>query len=199
MEGFAYFPTIVYRDERHDLTEIAINACNKHFDSISTENKNLPLVQTGNIVHDPELRILSDYILLSSVDLLRSQGYLTDKYDFYISGMWAQEIKPSASTNAHVHKNSQMCGWFFLNSPENGSYPIYYDTRMNKEIIELDFEYDKDINNATNSIHFNSMKSGTVMFGNSWMKHQLSVNNSTESTKCIHFIVSHRDKLCNMC
>ena len=197
MEGFAYFPAIVYRDERPDLIERVLPKCLEYLDVVRSQST--LLCQSANLGHEPALRDLSDYLLISAVEILRSQGYATDRYDFYISGIWAQELKNGAGTNVHVHKNSQISGWFFLEAPRNGAYPIYYDTRMNKAALELDHAPSNEIENATSSIQFNNMVPGSVLFSNSWMQHQLSGGDSEEPTRCVHFIIAHRDKPCSMC
>lgn len=196
MEGFAYFPAIVWRDERPDLVEEIAPACANHLDSIACSDR--PLRQSANVSDDPALRRTADYILLSAVETLRMQGYITDKYDFYLSGLWVQEVRSGSGTNVHVHKNSQISGWFFLDAPENGAYPVYYDTRMNKAMIELDFAPSEEVTNATNSIHFNNVRSGTILFSNSWMQHQLVGGAAETPTRCLHFIVSHRERSCNI-
>lgn len=197
MEGFAYFPAIVYRDERPDLVEEITPACLQY---LSEAHRNdYPLCQTGDVLHDPVFRKVADYILLSSVSILREQGYLTDKYDFYVSALWVQETGKGASTNVHVHKNSQVSGWIFIDAPEGGAYPVYHDTRMNKAMIELDAAVTDDVTAATSLIHFNNMRVGTALFSNSWMQHQLVSGVSDEPTRCLHFIVSHRDRLCSTC
>lgn len=197
MEGFAYFPAIVYRDERPDLVERALPVCINALDQVRQDG--ISMIQSAHLAHDPGLREVADYILLSSVDILREQGYSVDKYDFYLSGFWAQEISKGAGTNIHVHKNSQVCGWFFLETPEGSAYPVYHDTRMNKGMVELDFVQGSDISNATNIIHFNSMIPGSVLFSNSWMQHQLVGGASETPTRCLHFIVSHKERLCSTC
>lgn len=194
MEGFAYFPTIVYRDERPDLVNKTAPLCIQAINQARQDGASI--IQSVHLAHDPALRDLVDYLLLSSIDILRGQGYSVDKYDFYLSGLWAQEISKGVGTNVHVHKNSQICGWLFLETPENGAYPIYHDTRMNKAIIELDFIQGNEITSATNMIYFNNMQPGTVMFNNSWMQHQLVSGLSDAPTRCVHFIVSHKDRLC---
>lgn len=197
MEGFAYFPAIVYRDERPDLAEKVLPTCIQYLDQV--RKPDWPMCQSAHLGHDPVFQEVANYILLSAVDLLRGQGYAVERYDFYISGLWAQEINRGAGTDVHVHKNSQMCGWFFLETPQSGAYPIYHDTRMNKSMIELDFVQGGEVSNATNIIHFNNMQPGTVMFANSWMRHQLTGSNADTPTRCIHFIVSHKERPCNMC
>lgn len=197
MEGFAYFPAIVYRDERPDLVEKALPAAMRHLDKV--RNSMWAVLQSEHVAGDPEMRELADYLLWNSVDILRTQGYNVEKYDFYLSGMWAQELQQGAGTNVHVHKNSQICGWFFLETPENGAYPVYYDTRLNKGMVELDFVQGNDITNATNMINFNSMQPGSVLFSNSWMNHQLVGGESKIPTRCVHFIVSHKERMCSTC
>ena len=197
MEGFAYFPAIVYRDERPDLVEKVLPTCVQYLDQV--RKPEWPMCQSAHLGNDPMLREVANYLLLSAVDLLRGQGYAVERYDFYVSGLWAQEINRGGGTNVHVHKNSQMCGWFFLETPQGGAYPVYHDPRMNKAMSELDFVQGDEVSNATSSIHFNNMVPGTVMFSNSWMQHQLTGNNADTPTRCIHFIVSHKERVCNMC
>jgi len=197
MEGFAYFPAVVYRDERPDLAEKALPTCLQYLGKV--RNTDWPMQQSAPIGNDPAMRDVADYLLLSSVDLLRGQGYDVAKYDFYLQGLWAQEVGRNGGTNVHVHKNSQMCGWFFLETPQGGAYPVYHDSRMNKAMSELDFVQGEEVTNATNMIHFNNVLPGTVMFSNSWMQHQLTGSNAETPTRCIHFIVAHRERPCSTC
>jgi hypothetical protein len=91
-----------------------------------------------------------------------------------------------------------MCGWFFIEIPPSAASAVYHDTRINKNMIELDHHQQEDISFATTSIHFNNIEAGTVLFNNSWMNHQLIGADSMLPTKCIHFIISHRDIIHNM-
>lgn len=197
MQGFAYFPAIVYRDERPDLIERALPTCLEHLDRVRDQAS--LMCQSAFLAHEPALRELSDYLLVSAVEILRDQGYAVERYDFYVSGLWAQEVKKGAGTNVHVHKNSQIAGWFFLETPENGAYPIYHDARMNKAMIELDSIQGSEITNATSMVHFNNLSPGTVMFSNSWVQHQLIGGNTEQPTRCVHFIISHKDRPCSTC
>lgn len=203
LQAFSYFPSMVYRDEHPEWVGYLLQTCQKHYEWMQNnrpeEEKSWPVLQTAHMANDPELKFLVDYLLESARVTLQDQGYDTDKYEFYLSGLWGQDVKCHGSTNVHVHKHSQICGWVFLETPENGSYPIFYDTRKNKEMMELDFAQGNDILNATSSIHFNSVVPGTVLFANSWMQHQLTPSQSEKQTKTIHFIVSHREKTCSTC
>ena len=197
MESFAYFPAIVYRDERPDLVEKVLPTCIQALDQV--RQPGWSMAQSAPLAHEPLLREVADYLLINAVDILRGQGYAVDKYDFYLSGLWAQETGKGAGTNVHVHKNSQICGWFFLETPEGGAYPVYHDTRMNKSMVELDFVQENEITNATNVIYFNNVVPGSVLFSNSWMQHQLIGGASENPTRCLHFIVSHKERMCSTC
>jgi hypothetical protein len=196
MEGFAYFPAIVYRDERPDLID---SIKQRYLECIDVMRGEAPMTQSPALHTDPEFRPIADYLLVAAVDLLREQGYAVERYDFYLAGLWAQEVGSGSGTNVHVHKNSQLCGWMFLETPENGAYPMYHDTRMNKAMVELDFVSSNEVTNATNSIHFNNVQPGTVLFSNSWMQHQLVGGNAEAPTRSLHFIISHRDRPCSTC
>jgi uncharacterized protein (TIGR02466 family) len=191
LQAFAYFPAIVYRDERPEWVDFILSATQKHFD---VSLKSSSVVQTGHIADDPDLAFLTDYLVMSSVEILRDQGYEVDRYEFYLSALWGQDVDCNGGTNVHVHKNSQIAGWVFLEVPANGAYPVYHDTRKNKEMVELDFRQGDEISNASTAVHFNNVKPGTVLFANSWMQHQLTNNMSQEKTKSIHFTVSHKEK-----
>ena len=197
MQGFAYFPALVYRDERSDLVEEILPACIQHLDNSRRDGHSM--CQTGSVQHDPAFRRVADYLLPSGVEMLRDQGYAVERYDFYLAGLWVQETGAGSGTNVHVHKNSQVCGWMFVDAPQGGAYPVYHDTRMNKAMIELDFVPSDEVTNATNSIHFNNVQPGTVFFANSWMQHQLAGGNAELPTRCLHFIISHRDRPCSTC
>jgi hypothetical protein len=196
MIHFDYFPSRIYRDERPDLAQQVLPICNVWFDEVI--NTNHPVCQTPNLSYEADFRQLSDYLLLSANNILREQGYLVEKYDFYLSGLWVQEIKQNSHTQCQMQKNSQICGWFFLEVPNPSPTAVYYDTRINKNMIELDFNQQDNIEFASSCIHFDNMQAGTVLLTNSWMQHQLTGSTSEQPTKCIHFTISHRDILCNM-
>ena len=76
---------------------------------------------------------------------------------------------------------------------------MYYDTRANKNMVELDYFQGSEITNATGMINFNNVKPGTILFSNSWMQHQLVGGGSNTPTRCVHFIVAHKERPCTTC
>lgn len=196
MNHFDYFSSRVYREERPDLVQQVLPLCNLRLHEV--KNKNYTFCQTPHLGREADVRQLSDYLLLSAGNILYEQGYVVNKYDFYVSGLWAQEVERNGCTGRTTHKNSQICGWFFLEVPDSGATVAYYDTRINKGMIELDFNQQEKIEFATSSVYFDNMQTGTVLLSNSWMQQELSGGNSEQPTKCIRFTISHRDILCNM-
>lgn len=196
LQAFSYFPSTVYRDEQPEWVGYTQSVIKRYFDNAPPQGV---LNQTDSMANDPALKFLTDYLLQSSVEILRTQGYAVDRYEFYLSGLWGQDVDCMGGTNVHVHKNSQICGWFFLETPEGGAYPVYHDPRMNKQMIELDYAQNTELTDASPQVHFDNLKPGTILMANSWMQHQLTQNNSQTKTKSVHFIVSHRDRQCSTC
>lgn len=195
MDRYEYFPSCVYRDEQPEWVGYTRQVVQKYYDQASSNGM---LDQTAHMANDPDLKFLVDYLVLASDTILREQGYDMDKYELYVSGLWGQDVKCNGGTNVHVHKNSQICGWFFLETPEGCAYPVYHEPRMNKQMVELDFIQGPTLTNASSQVHFNNIKPGTILMANSWMQHQLTQNNSQAQTKSVHFIVSHKDRACNI-
>tara|TARA_R110000868_G_scaffold39706_2_gene138079 strand:- start:355 stop:945 length:591 start_codon:yes stop_codon:yes gene_type:complete len=194
MNRFEYFSSCVYRDEQPEWVGYTRQVVQKYYDQ--AESNGL-LDQTDHMANDPDLKFLVDYLVLASDTILREQGYDMDKYELYVSGLWGQDVKCNGGTDVHVHKHSQICGWFFLETPEGGAYPVYHEPRMNKRMVELDSIQESELTNASSTVHFNNIKPGTFLMANSWMQHQLMQNNSQAQTKSVHFIVSHRDRACS--
>jgi len=201
MDAFNYFPSCVYRDEHPEWTENVIKLCQKHinnFISSNPDSKDQNLLQGGDMSNDPQLRFLVDYLIESSYNILSEQGYDVEKYELFVYGLWYQGIRNNAQTNIHIHKNSQLSGWMFLETPEQGSYPVFYDPRMNKPMVELDIlTKDSILTTSSPEVHFNNVLPGTIILANSWLQHRLTPNRTSSITSTIHFVISHKDKLCN--
>ena len=191
MERFEYFPSCVYRDEQPDWVAYTNQVVQKYYAEVESASA---VAQTAQMEKNPDLKFLVDYLLLAADAILREQGYDVDKYELYVAGIWGQSVRCTGGTNVHVHKNSQLCGWFFLETPEDGAYPVYCDPRMNKPMVELDYTNDMELTNASPQVHFNNAKPGTILIANSWLQHQLTQSTAQTQTKSLHYIISHKDR-----
>lgn len=190
MEAFAYFASPIYREERPEWVGETLEHTQKYYDQMQPS----VVKQTEHMANDPDLGYLSSYFRDRSVSILRDQGYLTDEYEFYVSAMWGQEFACTGSNLLHVHADSQVSGFYFLETPEGGSYPIFDDPRPAKKMSDLFSEQKEEINLATQQIHFNNVQPGTMMFFNSWLPHMITPNQSESPTKFVHFILSQRKR-----
>ena len=190
METFAYFASPIYREERPEWVGETLEHTQKYYDQMQPS----VVKQTEHMANDPDLGYLTSYFRDRSVSILRDQGYLTDEYEFYVSAMWGQEFACTGSNLLHVHPDSQVSGFYFLETPVGGSYPIFDDPRPAKKMSDLFSEQKEEINLATKQIHFNNVQPGTMMFFNSWLPHMITPNQSESPTKFVHFILSQRKR-----
>jgi uncharacterized protein (TIGR02466 family) len=195
MNEFHYFPSPIYREEIPDWVPLVSEKFQKYFDWQDNWNKennlNYLVTQTQNATNDPDLLFLQTYFKDKSIEILKGQGYLLDGYNLHVSGMWGQEIKKHGMHEPHVHAHTQMCGLYFLDTPENGSYPIFSDPRPGKVMCDYLQINDGNVHVATPKIHFNNVAPGTFMFFNAWLPHQFQMQFVDNSTKFIHFTLSH--------
>ena len=90
MQGFAYFPTIVYREERPELASKVKEFCLQQLQALEVD---CVVKQSASLVLAPDLNELKTYLVREAGNILYSQGYDTSKYELYVSDLWAQEIK----------------------------------------------------------------------------------------------------------
>ena len=190
MEAFAYFASPIYREERPEWVGETLEHTQKYYDQMQPS----VVKQTMHMANDPDLGYLTSYFRDKGVSILRDQGYLTDEYEFYVSAMWGQEFACTGSNIMHVHGDSQISGFYFLEVPEGGSYPIFDDPRPGKRMADLWAQPGDQVTMATPQIHFNNVQPGTMMLFNSWLPHMITPNQSEGPTKFIHFILSQRKR-----
>jgi len=195
MESYAYFSSPIYREERPEWVEETLKHSEKHY--VETKQhigEDAIVVQTGPMGKDPDLAYLTSYFRDKGVSILKEQGYLTDEHEFYVSGMWGQEFACTGSNIMHVHGDSQISGFYFLEVPEGGSYPIFDDPRAGKKMADLQAAPSDDVTMATPYVHFDNVQPGTLMLFNSWLPHMITENQAEQKTKFIHFILSQRQR-----
>tara|TARA_R110000803_G_scaffold194135_1_gene257158 strand:- start:2288 stop:2866 length:579 start_codon:yes stop_codon:yes gene_type:complete len=190
MQAHTYFSSPIYREERPEWVEKTLEHTQKYYEEIEPSI----VKQTGHMGADPELGYLSSYFRDKGISALKDQGYLTDEYEFYVSGMWAQEFACTGSNIMHVHGDSQISGFYFLEVPEGGSYPIFDDPRSGKRMADLYGVSSEVVTMATPQIHYDNVQGGTMLMFNSWLPHMITPNQSDKPTKFVHFILSQRKR-----
>ena len=195
MDVYPYFASPIYREERPEWVEETLKHTQKYYEQTKEWlPDNAVVKQTGHMANDPDLGYLASYFRDKGVSILKDQGYLTDEYEFYLSGMWGQEFACTGGNIMHVHGDSQISGFYFLEVPEGGSYPIFDDPRSGKRMSDLLTTTSDKVTMATPQIHFNNVQAGTMMLFNSWLPHMITSNQSDKPTKFVHFILSQRKR-----
>ena len=195
MDAYSYFSSVIYREERPEWVEDTLKYTQKYYTQIESELPDDVVVkQTGNMKSDPDLRYLASYFKDRAVSILKDQGYFTDEHELFLESMWGQEFECTGSNMLHVHTNSQISGFYFLETPEGGSYPIFDDPRPGKKMSDLPSAPSDQVTMATPYIHFNNVIPGTMMFFNSWLPHMITASKSEQPTKFVHFVLSERKR-----
>ena len=191
MDIYPYFSSSIYREERPEWVEETSGYAEKYYQKTKEFlPKDSVVKQTEHMANDPDFSYLTSYFRDKGVSILKDQGYFTDEHDFYLSGMWGQEFECTGSNIFHVHGSSEISGFYFLETPEGGSYPIFDDPRPSKKMSDLPLVPSDQVTMATPYIHFNNVMPGTMMFFNSWLPHMITTSMADKPTKFIHFILS---------
>ena len=193
MDCFGYFTSLIYREERPDWVREVSDKAAPYIDEMR-QGCSFPVLQTNSMINDPGLSFLRDAFFHASVGALKEQGYDLDRYEFFVNGMWLQEIHESGGHNFHVHANTQMCGLYFLESSDGGGYPIFKDPRSSKYCVDLFAVVQPNVTNATPEIHFDNIAPGSFFVFNAWLPHAISTNTSKAPTRFLHFTLTHREK-----
>lgn len=196
MNEFHYFSSPIYREEIPDWIFKVSGSIQKYFDQQKNwereNNVNYTVTQTQNVTNDPDLQFLEFYFRDKAMGILRTQGYFIDGLQFFVSGMWGQEMRKNGIHEPHIHANTQMCGLYFIDAPEGGSFPIFSDPRPGKLMTDYFTVDDGNLYVSSPKVYFNNILPGTFMFFNAWLPHQFSINLSELPTKFVHFTLAQK-------
>ena len=190
MNEFHYFPSAVYREEIPDWATLGLDLCADYFEQAGNTK---PVCQTAGFDSDPKFSFLLNHVADRSVEILRRQGYAVDAYEAFVQ-MWAQSVEDGGGHNPHVHKNSQLSGFFVLQAEEGSAYPVFEDPRPAKLMVDLDLANSAELCVGSSSVHFNNLLPGTLMLFNSWLPHHFVSTGNGKPCKFIHFIVNLKGK-----
>lgn len=190
-----HFETALYQVHRPDWVEKTLEICEPYYSKVKeTEFKKIfPVYQTDDLQTEKSLDYLHEFIIHSATAILDVQGYDLSKHELFFEEMWAQEVHTYGHHFTHVHGNCHISGFYFLECPEDGIYPLFYDPRAGKVMTDLP---EKDTNNITLASQTCNYKPvpGMFMFFNSWLPHGFQLNGNNSPCKFIHFNITARRK-----
>jgi uncharacterized protein (TIGR02466 family) len=141
---------------------------------------------SGTFFHDERIFDFAKYILQSSWDILKRQGYLMENYQTVYESMWLQTYEKHSYMEHHTHGNgNQIVGFYFLEVPENSIQLLFHDPRAGKLQMDLD---ETDVTHVTHGSKFVVInpKVGQLILTPSWLAHSITANQSDELVKFVH-------------
>jgi uncharacterized protein (TIGR02466 family) len=199
-----HFPCPIYLIERPDFLEVVNTVSEEALaDAKKAQplNEIYPVYMTGNYFGDPRMAGFSEFVGATAWNILNEQGYAMQDKAVQFTEMWTQEHHKHSAMDAHVHGfGSQIVGFYFLETPENGSHVVFHDPRAAKVQIDLP---EQDMNMATPAskmINF-TPKPGMMIFANSWLMHSFTRHAADLPIKFVHFnltVISAPQQACDI-
>jgi len=199
-----HFPCPIYLIERPDFLEV-VNTVSEESLAEARKTQSLneiyPLYMTGNYFNDPRMAGFTEFVGATAWNILNEQGYAMQDKAVQFTEMWTQEHHKHSAMDAHVHGfGSQIVGFYFLETPEDGSRVVFHDPRAAKVQIDLP---EQDMNMATPAskmINF-TPKPGMMIFANSWLMHSFTRHAADLPIKFVHFnltVIHQPQQACNI-
>jgi uncharacterized protein (TIGR02466 family) len=185
-----YFTTPVYYIDKLEFVEPVLEVFDEYIKHSCKEKDLYPSIMTRNMVNDVRMQTFGKYVVDTTWNIMKNQGYAMDNKTTFFHSMWGQQYYKYGSMEEHVHNDSvQIVGFFFLECPKNCSKLIIHDPRAGKRQLSLMEENAKNATTATSVIGF-TPKPGSMFFTNAWLPHSISRNGSNDPFKFIHFNIS---------
>jgi len=196
-----HFPCPIYIIERPDFLDM-VNAVSEEGLAESRKTQSLneiyPVYMTGNYFGDPRMAGFTEFIGATAWNILNEQGYAMQDKAVQFTEMWTQEHHKHSAMDAHVHGfGSQIVGFYFLETPEDGSRVVFHDPRAAKVQIDLPEQDMSMATPASKMINF-TPKPGMMIFANSWLAHSFTRHAADLPIKFVHFnlTVIHQPQTC---
>ena len=151
--------------------------------------------QSSNLKMNPQFDILKNVFESSCLKILDEQGYSLQSHNFYVSSLWAQELKRGGGHAPHVHPGSIMSGLLFVDNKTLSSFPFFQDSRSMKLGFDLPLKDPDELSIANPYINTKQVSSrGSFLIFNSYLLHGLVPNSSDMPVKFIHLNLSCFEK-----
>jgi uncharacterized protein (TIGR02466 family) len=185
-----HFPCPIYIIERPDFLDIVNIVSEESLEVVKKTqelNEIYPLYMSGNYYTDSRIVAFTEFVGATAWNILNEQGYDMQNMAVSFTEMWTQEHHKHSAMDAHVHGyGSQIVGFYFLETPEDGSNVVFHDPRAAKVQIDLP---EQDMGRATPAskmINF-TPKPGMMIFANSWLMHSFTRHAAEMPIKFVHF------------
>jgi uncharacterized protein (TIGR02466 family) len=180
-EEIQLFPTGVYSARVLDNLELVKKVAEDPIHHHPSDK-----MMSGSFFHDERIFDFSQFILQSSWNILKHQGYLMENYHTVFESMWLQTYEKHSHMAQHVHaNNNQIVGFYFLEVPENSVQLILHDPRAGKVQIMLDDENPTALTQAS-AFAVLTPEAGQLILTPAWLAHSITANQSDKQVKFVH-------------
>jgi len=196
-----FFPSLIYFIEKPEWIKDINKISDEYIKKAKHRDKNLlhrrkerygdigdhgMTYHSSCMIQDIRLTEFKHFVSEMSIEILTSQGYNLDKHKMLWTELWVQEFGKDGGGHhdSHIHGNNHMSGFYFLQCSNKTSYPVFHDPRPGKLMTQLPVQ--KGINAAIEKIDYRIIP-GTLMFFNSYLPHQFTVDDGVEPFRFIHF------------
>ena len=180
----AYFQTPVYMLKKPEFLE-SVNAVSARYEGLEKNGR----MMSGNFAYDAEIADFSQYVSQTAWNVLSSQGFAMDKMVTYFTEMWTQTHGRMSTMDSHVHPQSQINAFYFLDSPKDCSKLVIHDPRPGKVMSALPETNSTAVTPASSQIVFTPV-AGTLVLMNAWLPHSLTKHLSDEPCRFVHMNIS---------
>ena len=200
-----FFGSPIYKINKPEFVESAIKATDIHIQSAKERVQKQQKEKLGadyekvkdhgqsyhsdNLVDEEGLKDLKNYIGNSSHNLLDQQGFNMKKHTMFFTEFWVQEFAHNGGGHhdTHTHYDNHISGFYFLKCSNKTSYPVFSDPRHGANMARLELKENRSPYDMGNDLVELKPKVGDLVFFNSYMPHQFTVDNGLDEFRFIHF------------
>lgn len=199
LDTWTYFVTPVYNIVKEEFLKDISKACDKAVKEEKNRNNIDPIypaVQASLDLNDKSIINFYQYVVNTAWNLLKSQGYKMDGVSTYFEGAWCQEHYRYSSMDYHIHNDSKMIAFYFMECPKNPPKLTIHDPRPGKIMNDLPEENMSEISMASSIINFTPTP-GLLVYTNSWVPHSITRNKSDKPFRFVHMNIGTRPLVTN--
>lgn len=185
------FTTIIEHCTYPEWVDVAAQVSDEVLNTIEYEITGNRVKHGFNMQGDLRLKPLVEIIGKKSRIFLTEQGYNIEEHVLVFDSFWPQTFnsKGGGHHDIHVHSNSHVSGFYFIECGPNSSYPVFHDPRVGKNMIQLPELDTTKMTSASACVHFKP-NPGSLFIFNSFVPHSYPYDFGLEPFKFIHFTLT---------
>jgi uncharacterized protein (TIGR02466 family) len=186
-EAYFYFASPIYVSDHPEYLPVVSEVSEEMLSKITDDPHEIyPMVNTENFALDSRLEDFCRFLAEQGHSILKAQGYAMEDFGVSVDALWAQKHYKHSLMEQHVHGGSQLIGFYFLETPENCSRPLFHDPRPAKMQNYLTETNMSEVTLASGIVNFEPQP-GKLIISNAWLPHSFGRHGSDEPLKFVHF------------